>query len=327
MPQYFLGVDIGGTKSHALISDEHGHALGFGEAGAGNHEVVGWKGLARVLANITGQALTQAGLGIEQIAGAGFGVAGYDWPSEYEPTRRAVEPLGLNAPFEIVNDTIVGLLAGARGGWGVAVVAGTSNNCRGWDQNRREGRVTGHGPRFGEYGGSSEMVTKAVHNVVAEWTCRGPATQLTQAFIEWVGAKDREDLIEGLCNGRYFIDADAAALVFEVAEKGDQVARETIAWAGRELGSLANGVIRQIGIEALDFDVVLVGSLYKGGSLLIEPMRETIQALAPHARLVPLSAPPVVGGVLLGMEQAGMAPFSIREALIASTNALLSGRS
>ena len=33
--KYFLGVDIGGTKSHALIADENGQAVGFGQAGAG----------------------------------------------------------------------------------------------------------------------------------------------------------------------------------------------------------------------------------------------------------------------------------------------------
>lgn len=39
--KYFLGVDIGGTKSHALVADETGQALGLGVGGAGNYEVVG----------------------------------------------------------------------------------------------------------------------------------------------------------------------------------------------------------------------------------------------------------------------------------------------
>ena len=37
---YFLGIDIGGTKSHAMIVDQTGEILGFYESGAGNHEVV-----------------------------------------------------------------------------------------------------------------------------------------------------------------------------------------------------------------------------------------------------------------------------------------------
>lgn len=36
MTRFFLGIDIGGTKSHALIADEQGRAVGFGVGGPGN---------------------------------------------------------------------------------------------------------------------------------------------------------------------------------------------------------------------------------------------------------------------------------------------------
>jgi len=61
---------------------------------------------------------------------------------------------------------------------------------------------------------------------------------------------------------------------------------------------------------------VLVGSLYDGGPLLTEAMRRTVQAVAPGARLVRLAAPPVVGGILLGMEQAGLDGRAARRQLI-----------
>ncbi len=57
MSSFFLGVDIGGTKSHALISDETGHALGFGAYGPGNHEEVGYDGLRQALQSVTDAAL------------------------------------------------------------------------------------------------------------------------------------------------------------------------------------------------------------------------------------------------------------------------------
>ena len=42
---YYLGADIGSTKTHTLIVDETGRALGFGESGSGNHEDVGYEGM------------------------------------------------------------------------------------------------------------------------------------------------------------------------------------------------------------------------------------------------------------------------------------------
>jgi N-acetylglucosamine kinase-like BadF-type ATPase len=317
--KYYLGVDVGATKTQAILADDRGQVVGFGECGPGNHEVVGYPGLIAALQDVTRQAVKQADISIAQIVGAGFGVAGYDWPAELQPTLEAIATLGLTAPVEVVNDTVVGLVAGAEEGWGVAVVAGTSNNCRGRDRQGREGRVTGNGSWFGEYGGAGELVTWAMHAVSRAWSRRGPVTRLSEAFVEWCGARNVDDLFEGLVMEHYSLDASAARLVFDVANQGDLVAQEAIRWAGEELANLAIGVIRQLSFEDLAFDVVLVGSLYNGGDLLIEPMRSAIQVVAPGARLVRLNAPPVVGGVLLGMEKAGLSIPSYRSKLIAST--------
>ena len=112
MTRYFLGVDIGATKSHALIADERGHAVSFGEHGAGNYEVVGWDGLKRALHAVVEQALASADMTKEQLAGAGFGIAGYDWPGELGAHLQAIDSLGLSAPYRLVNDTVIGLVPG-----------------------------------------------------------------------------------------------------------------------------------------------------------------------------------------------------------------------
>lgn len=320
---YILGIDVGSTKTHALITDEKGQALGFGKAGAGNHEVVDYPGLKAALQESLGSALEMAGISKEDIAGAGFGVSGYDWPSERPPTLEAIATLELSCPVDAVNDTVLGVLAGATQGWGIAVVSGTGNNCWGWDAQHRTGRVTGMCGGFGEFCGSGELVWKAFHNVVHEWTHRGPATRLTQAFIERVGASDATDLLEGVSQGRYLLDASAAPIVFKVARAGDAVAREVITWAGQELGMLVISVVRQLGFQELDFEVVLIGSMFKGGPLLTGPMRRTIHTEAPGAKLVRLAAPPVVGAVVLGMQTVGIDAAVRRKRLIQSTTELL----
>ncbi|MFN8465053.1 MAG: BadF/BadG/BcrA/BcrD ATPase family protein [Caldilineaceae bacterium] len=316
--RYFLGVDIGGSKSHAMLANAEGRVLGFGHAGAGNHEVVGYDGLAATLQSVTRQALAAAGLEIGDIGGAGFGVAGYDWPSERPPTLEAIATLGITAPLDAVNDTIIGLLAGAEQGWGIALVAGTSNNCRGWDRYGREGRVLGNGAPFAEYGGAYEIVLKAIQAVSLDWTRRGPPTALSGAFAELVGAHDVADLLEGLSQETYTLGAAAAPLVFQVAAGGDTVAQSVIRWAGEELGSLVIGVVRQLDLQRETFDVVQVGSTYRGGPLLCDALYATVHAEAPHARFVDLMAPPVVGAVLLGMRAAGLHDPAVRQDLIAS---------
>jgi N-acetylglucosamine kinase-like BadF-type ATPase len=328
MSLYYLGIDVGGTKTHALVATEEGQAVGFGEAGPGNHETVGYGGLEKALCGAFEQAMASAALSPDQIVGAGFGIAGYDWPSEERPTLNALAKLGLKCPLAAYNDTILGLVAGSVEGWGLAVVSGTGCNCWGWDRTRSHiGHVTGGGIFMGEGAGSSELMFRAIQAIAHEWTRRGPATALTTAFIHQVGARDLPDLLEGLINGRYRLGASEAPLVFQAAAAGDAVATELIRWAGSELGELANAVIRQLNFEALAFDVVLVGSMYTGSALLIDTMRQKILTLAPEARLTRLTVPPVLGAVLLGMETAGYYPSTAaRQALSASTLVTRNGK-
>jgi len=318
MKRYFLGVDIGATKSHALIADEHGQAVGFGQVGPGNHEGVGYDGLENVLLTCTGQAMRMAGIRKEDIAGAGFGVAGYDWPGELAPTLKAISCLELNAPVEAVNDTIIGLVAGAEQGWGVGLVSGTGCNCWGWDEAHHIGRVTGMGGWFGEYAGGGDIVHHAIIAVAYEAFRRGPSTRLTQAFLNLTGAKDALDLFEGLTLEKYQIESGVAPLVFEIAAQGDAVAVGILAWAGQELAEMANGVIRQIGLEHKAFDLVLIGSIFSGGQMVTRPLQERVHSVAPGARLVRLEAPPVTGGVLIGMQLSNIEMSKVRNRLMKS---------
>jgi len=319
---YFLGIDIGGTKSHALIADEQGNAVGIGAAGTGNQEVIGYEGLRAVLHDITSAALQSAGLQAQQIRALGLGIAGFDWPQDYAPHHEVVASLNIT-PFAFVNDAVIGLIAGSSTGWGVSVVAGTGNNCRGRDSQGREGRVAGTGVWSGEHGGGLDLAQRGLEAVSKAWCKRGPQTLLTEKFLHYLNAQNVVDLLEGLARDRYRINAHAAHVVFEAAAEGDTCAIEAICWMGCELAGMAIGVIHQLALENQTFEVVLTGSLYKGSPLIADTMRECIQKVAPGARLVPLNAPPVVGAVLLAMEQVNTPYASLRERLIASAKQAL----
>jgi N-acetylglucosamine kinase-like BadF-type ATPase len=323
--EYYLGVDVGGTKTHALVADETGQALGFAIGGPGNWEGVGYDGLTRVLLDVTGKALKNAKILVKQISGAGMGIGGYDWPSQRQTHLDAIAPLGLECPLEIVNDAALGILAGSEEGWGVSLVAGTGCNARGWNRDHtRFGRaVGGMNSWSGEYAGGYDIVGRAMRSVAFEWLQRGPATALTQVFLKHTGAKNLDDLVEGVYLGWYSFDPALVLLVFQAAHQGDPQALEVVRWAGQELGQIAVGVINQLDLQQETFDVVLIGSLYDGHPLLSEVIHATILAIAPHARFVRLTVPPVVGGVLLGMEQAGLNAYTTRDKLIRTTTKLL----
>jgi len=321
--KYFLGIDVGSSKTHALIADESGQCTGFGKARGGNHQGVGYDGLTDVLKQSFEQACQTANLSGEQIEGGGFGVAGYDFPSDREPHLQAIASLGLSCPVDVVNDGVNGLLAGTTHGTGVNITAGSGVNCCGRGPNGEAGRIVGNGASFGEFGGGIEIVWKGLHMVNYAWTRRIPPTTLTKIYLEATGAKNELDLMEGLSNESYHLFPFIAVKIFEAAQAGDIAAREVVHWAGEELGWLAVSVARQIGMENEAVEIVQSGSVFDGGELITEPMREVIYQYIPKAQITRLDGPPVVGPVLLGMQMAGMDGYPVRQRLIQTAKELV----
>jgi len=314
--QYFLGIDVGSSKTHALIANPDGRCIGFGKAWGGNHQGVGYDGLANVLQQSFEQARQMANVTADQIVGGGFGVAGYDFPSDREPHLEAIACLGLSCPVDVVNDGVNGLLAGTTHGIGVNVTAGSGVNCCGRGPNGEEGRIVGNGSSFGEFGGGIEIVWKGLHMVNYAWIKRIPPTALTSIYLDATGAKDELDLMEGLSNDSYHLFPFIAVKIFEAARADDPAACEVVRWAGEELGWLAVAVARQIGMEHEKVEIVQSGSVFDGGALLTEPMHKIIFEHIPKARIARLDGPPVVGPVLLGMQVAGVDGYLVRQRLI-----------
>jgi len=305
----FVGVDAGGTKTHALVADESGEVLGVGRAGTGNWEGVGLDGALAALRQAVGEALAAARTSLQEVTAAGYGLAGLDWPSDEARLRPLVEELGLSGPSVLVNDTFVALRAGAREPWGVVIVAGTGTTAAGRNRRGEMARTLGLGYPFDDWGSAPDLAQAALHAVARAYTGRGPATALSDRLVRLVGAADVADLLEGVSRWRYNLFplvADVVRALMEEADGGDGPAREILLRAGRELGGGAVVVIRRLGMEDEEFDLVLAGGLFRSASpLLLDTLRGTVQAVAPGARLVRLDVPPVVGGVLLAMDAVG----------------------
>lgn len=321
--KYFLGIDVGSSKTHALIVDETGQCVGFGKAGSGNHQGVGYDGLADVLTESFGAALKMAGVEKASIMGAGYGVAGYDFPSDREGHLQAISRLGLSCPMEVVNDGWNGLFAGATRGIGVNVTAGSSNNCRGRNAAGGDGRIVGNGAAFGEYGGGIEIAARALQVVNHAWIKRIPPTPLTKILLDYTGAKDELDLVEGFSNNYFHLAPFLAIEVIRTAKEGDPVAGDIVRWAGEELGWLAIAVARQIGMENAEVEIVQSGSIFDAGEILTAPMKELVLKHCPHAKLIRLDGPPVVGAVILGMEQAAFDGYAIRNRIVRTVKELV----
>ncbi|MEI7847593.1 MAG: hypothetical protein WCK35_17455 [Chloroflexota bacterium] len=171
---------------------------------------------------------------------------------------------------------------------------------------------------FGENGGGIEITYKAFQMVNHAWIKRIPPTALTKIFLDATGARDELDLMEGVSNEKYNLTSAMAVEVLQTARAGDRAAQEVIQWAGEELGWLAVSVTRQIEMENEDVEIIQSGSIFNAGEIITAPMQRIIQQAVPRARIHRLECPPVVGAVILGMEQANFDGYILRANIITS---------
>ncbi len=254
-----------------------------------------------------GQALAAAGLQVSDLRGGGYALAGLDFPGDEARLRLVVERLGVPGPQVLVNDTYGALRAGTPHGHGVVVIAGTGTTVAGCNRRGERFRTFGEGEFFGDLGGAGDIVMLAQRAVAQAYTGRGKPTALTDRLVAVYQAKNALDLIEKICRGEVEPPhAAMAPLVFEVAEAGDEVAREVIRYAGGELGANAAAVARRLGLTAEPFDLVLAGGVFRSRSeILIDALLEPVRAVAPGVRPAVLRTAPVAGSALLAMDADG----------------------
>lgn len=305
---YFLGLDAGGTKTYCLVADQAGNVVGFGKAGPGNYEVHGVDPAREEIQAAITSALAAAGIKLEQIRAIGLGIAGADIPEDYEMLERQIfTPLFGSIPRDFQNDSMAGLRGGTPDPFGIVIACGTGCVCAGKNRSGMHARVGGLGEEFGDECTGSSIGMVGLRRV---WQARdgiiGP-TLLTAKFVERSGCKDADDLFFKLYRRQmtYTDLAPMAPLVFEAARDGDEAAAAILREGGRYLASMILAVARKLDMIGDSFDVVMAGSVFKGDSpILIDAMSRIVRDQCPGARTVMPCFEPVVGALLMGMEQA-----------------------
>lgn len=302
---YYLGVDGGGSKTLAVVTDRTGRILGRGMSGCGNHQL----GVALADVNIreaSEKALEGAGVEKEDIAYAMFGLAGADREADYLVLRPMIAAMGY-ARHGIVCDTVIGLRAGTRQKDGVVLICGSGTNCYGMNAAGEELQIGGFGYEFGDFGGGFDLATEAFRAVIRAWEGREKQTALTELMLEAAGYDHVSDMFHGYLDEGKRAPHSFAKLLFKVADR-DEVARAILERQGLELGRTASAVIRKLRMEGDAFDVVLAGSIVtRGDGRYVVPFIERqVKEAAPDCRLQILELEPAAGALLLAMDRDGM---------------------
>jgi N-acetylglucosamine kinase-like BadF-type ATPase len=305
-----LGVDGGNTKTHALVTAGDGTLLGTGDGGTADIHNADDPELA--IAEIAGaclDALRAAGAAADDLAAAGFSLAGADYPEDFQLLSAGLRArLGLGQDPVIVNDAVGALRCGTDDSVGVAAVLGTYCAVAG---RNADGELF-HLGFWPDSTGAHMLGSEALASIWRHMIGLGPATSLLDRALERWQCADADELLYAFTRlgglpesepGRF---ADA---VLDEADAGDAGALGIVETAGTRLGDYARVCALRTGQAGRPFPLVLCGGVLRHPS---ELLRASIHERVPEATSVYPEIEPVIGALLLAADSVGVRPDAAR---------------
>lgn len=305
--QVIIGVDQGSSHTRAAVARMDGTIEGLGTTHGGYGSWEPERAMGAIVAAVA-QARAQAGHDALTPARLLYGgLTGADWPDEYEFLHAHVSSRALAEEVVVVNDSMIALRGGTSQPYGAVVIAGTGANCA---LRAPDGRTfIYHYYVEDELQGGGALGRHALRAIYRAASGREAPTRLAPLVLALLEQPSVDALLRADSEQRLPASSikEIAPLVFDAAVEGDEAACHILRGFGIGLAGLVTAGLRRLQMTDLPVEVVLSGSIFKGrGALLERVMQDEIRAIAPHAVLVNARYEPVVGAILLGLEQCGV---------------------
>lgn len=299
-----VGVDGGGTKTHAVILDSNFVVAGEGFAGPSNPLRVGITNAAAAVREAIEKACEVAHVRRTDLVAAEVGLAGARRPELCARMREALQASGI-PEIVVATDADIALYGVTEGEPGLIIIAGTGSICCGINARSRRMCAGGWGPIAGDEGGGSWIARRALRSIAHATDGRGPMTSLIDAACTYFHVSEANDLSTAIYSPTITNDrlAGFGRYVIEAAQAQDAVAEEIMDDAGQELGRMAVAVIRNLKLQSETFQVGYVGGIFKAaGEMVLEGIRKEVKKVAPKAHLGPPRFVPAVAAARMARQ-------------------------
>ena len=309
-----VGVDGGGTKTEAVILDARDQVIGQGFAGPSNPLRTGIANAAAAVREAIDKACSAGHVRREDVLAAQVGLAGARRLELSLRMREALSNLGI-ADVQVCGDADIALYGvTGNGGPGVVVIAGTGSVCLGVNARGRRVWAGGWGPIAGDEGGGAWIARRAIRAIAQASDGRGPKTSLMSAACNYFHVTTPDDLSTAIyaptiTNERL---AGFGKHVVEAAKGKDAVARQILIEGAKELSLMIAAVVRNLKLEDERFPIGHVGGVFNAaGELILAPMREELERIAPRAFLAAPSFSPAVAAAHMARDRANHVALAV----------------
>jgi N-acetylglucosamine kinase-like BadF-type ATPase len=296
MNKLLLGIDGGGTKTHAVVVDLSGNIVATAAHSGANWERTGIHATENTLREIIGQALDGIGASSETIVAATFALAGIDWESDLELFAPVAHSLQLSDKSNFINDSIAALFAGSSSGIGCVSIAGTGGKTSGRNQSQT---LQTMGMDLGEGGGAGQLVSLALDYIARVYHGIEKPSALTQLILEQSGFANETALFKAVARDEYRLDEDLAPQIFSLATLGDHGAIAITNVVAAQHATDVIAMISRLGLSDADVPVIRAGGLHTAGCVTFDATFERVLSESqPKASPKVLEISPVYGAVI-----------------------------
>ncbi|MFJ3700640.1 MULTISPECIES: N-acetylglucosamine kinase [Streptomyces] len=305
---HVLAVDAGNSKTDVAVIGADGTVLGSARGGGFQPPVVGVDVAVDALGTAVLAAFEQAGVtGVGHVSAC---LANADLPVEERELAEALVARGWGRTVEVRNDTFAILRAGVDEPRGVAVVCGAGINCVGMGPDGATARFPAIGRMSGDWGGGSGLAEEAMWFAARAEDGRGEPTELARTLPGHFGLDSVYALIEALHLGHIPFGRrhELTPVLFSTGAAGDRIAQGLVERQGDEVVAMVSVALARLGLLEEETPVVLGGSVLAARHPALDDRITGLLAVrAPKAVIQVVSAPPVLGAALLGLDRTGAA--------------------
>ncbi|MGW1489923.1 N-acetylglucosamine kinase [Streptomyces sp. NBC_00191] len=304
-----LAIDAGNSKTDVAVIGGDGAVLAAARGGGFQPPRVGVEAAIDALAEAVGRALAE--VGVTGVAHVSACLANADLPVEERELAEAVQRRGWGRTTEVRNDTFAILRAGVDEPRGVAVVCGAGINCVGMLPDGRTARFPAIGKISGDWGGGAGLAEEALWFAARAEDGRGEPTALARTLPAHFGLDSMYALIEALHLGQIpsVRKHELTPVLFTTSAEGDPVARSLVHRLAQEVVALSTVALARLDLLDEEVPVLLGGSVLAARHPeLDEQIGTLLAARAPKAVIEVVTAPPVLGAALLGLDHVGAPP-------------------
>ncbi|WP_431808403.1 N-acetylglucosamine kinase [Lysinibacillus sphaericus] len=308
---YVLAIDGGGTKTCAVICDEHGNLYGKVVTSRSNPTALDRQHFESTLHGLLQQLQQQAPQIFSAIHSCFVGMAGVKEQQVEGVVERIIRQyVHKNTTVIIENDALIALYAGTLGQEGIVQIAGTGAITMGFNYQGTSNRVGGWGYLFDDEGSGYDLGVETLKAVFQSYDQRATPTALTDVVLQHFTVDHVPQLIEciyGVAHPRTVI-APLSKYVFQVAEKGDTVANHIMREACVKYYKAIKTCYVNMAWRQEHVPVVLAGGVFANNPMLVLQLEQlALDEQMPLHFILPVLEP--IGGAGIGAFKMARVPL------------------